>query len=900
MDVNGTPFWQFRTAVDFGLSAPESSARDLEWCASRRSLTLADLDAAPQLEEDETRARQLADAPSVLADNHGGFAWWDDDAGRLIASGFSSGAQPVSDNLGAGGPDVAPTDLALGDDIILFLRSGKVSMFDLRERWPEHTLDHPDFQPALATASDGIAPWLLDRATHRLARLRGTPLPSVARSLGGAARFTDETDRSAPRIVVEDGLTVPDSLRPVALRVSAAGQLAILCWNNAADAVFMLLEDGQLRRSRPLAGLRFPTSFAWSGEDELCVLATDGSGMADRAFAYDRAQLLSGDGPLRPNGRFLPLIDHAGHGLANHAITGPRHIAIRNDPAPHRIIRRLAALSRAARSGTGSVMLGPIDGGQFDCVWHRLYLEAEIPPGCGMRIALYASNRIDPPAPPVDSDSRTDWALHLVGAAAAWPEPEADPQPQWPRAAWCHSASEIAGHGGFSPDGRKPDRAGLFTCLVQDGRRAVRRVKGRYLWVQLELTSNGRATPELFALRLYGNRFAYRDRYLPELYGETLAGEEARANGPASPPDFLERLIHLMEGPMSEMETRVANGWTLTDPSGVPDGGLDWLASWTGFDFAGESDVGRKRQKLIAAPHLARLGGTAAGLAAVLELETGGRLLRGGLSDPDRPVPRPGQLAHIEIDGQVQRALVLRVSDPRGGGQSEVLVGGDVSAGRIVAVEGFRLRRTLSTLLGVQLANPADPLLPGMSQSGNSVVGDSLILGEEDRAELLAHFSADLSASAEERQGLASFYRKLAHRVLVLVRRNEADAPTGDDARIANAARAAAPAHVAVDMVPMSAPFIAGVASLIGIDSFLSEPLAPQTMQVGSGRLTRNDRLWGRGSLDRRGDVPAGPPPVARADAPASANAMNSFMLDGSRSRAGRGRHINRYIWTWN
>ena len=907
MDANNVPFWQFRGPQDFGLDDLRSDPRHVEWCAGREALVLADLDSAPELTEDEDLARLLSSAPSCLADSHGGFAWWNPVEERISASGFAPGAVSLLDSSDVEGAGPAPDDLAHGDDIVFVARGGKVAMVDLRERWPIEQVEHAEFDVSLITATDGHAPWLLDTNTHRLARLEGTPLPSVARSLRRPGRFEEQRGKDDPNIVIQPGLQIPEELDPVAMRISAGGQLAILCWNPGEEAEILLLHKGELQRVRSLSGLEFPTSLAWSSEEELCVVATDGESLAGRVFAYDRMQLLAGGGSLRPNGRYIPLLDDAGLGLANHSTRGAIHIATRTEPTPHRIARRLAALSRAARSTSGSFMLGPIDGQVFDCCWHRFYAEAKFPEGCGARIALYASNRIDVPEPPSDPASREGWALHLMGAAQPWAEDTlSESAPQWPLAAWCHSASEIPGHRGFCPDTRESGRSGLFTCLAQDGRRAVRRVTGRYLYVHVELTSNGRATPELYALRMYGDRFSYTERYLPEIYGETLTGEDAQAAGSASPPDFLERFVHLMEGPMSEMEARVANGWLMTDPAGVPDDGLDWLGSWTGQHLSNEGDPVRKRQKLLAAPHLARMNGTAAGLAASLELETGGQLIHGGIADPDLPIPRPGQLAHVAIEDTIQRALVLQVIDPRSGGHCSVLTGGDVSAGRIVAVEGFRLRRTMGTILGRQLADPEDPLLPGRPPSGNSVVGDSLILGEKDRAALLSYFSNSVTAIGQDRAALADFYRALAHTVLIMVRRDESGS-TLPTQRILEAAQVAAPAHVQADVLPMSAPFIAGVASLIGIDSFLANDVEPGVVTVGEEgsatpgtALGRNDRLVGSGSLDQRGDVPAGPPPVARADGPASARATTGFVLDASRSRAASGRNLNRFIWTWN
>jgi hypothetical protein len=88
--------------------------------------------------------------------------------------------------------------------------------------------------------------------------------------------------------------------------------------------------------------------------------------------------------------------------------------------------------------------------------------------------------------------------------------------------------------------------------------------------------------------------------------------------------------------------------------------------------------------------------------------------------------------------------------------------GGGVSGGEIIVLEDFRLRRLLATLLGVDLGVEDDPLLPGLIVSGNSVVGDTLVLGEAERVELLALFREEV-ATERENQAVLAFYERLAH-----------------------------------------------------------------------------------------------------------------------------------------
>jgi hypothetical protein len=242
------------------------------------------------------------------------------------------------------------------------------------------------------------------------------------------------------------------------------------------------------------------------------------------------------------------------------------------------------------------------------------------------------------------------------------------------------------------------------------------------------------------------------------------------------------------------------------------------------------------------------------------------------------------------------RTLVLSVADPRSGAGSVVLAGGAVTRGEIVALEGFRLRRTFATILGADLADEDDPLTLGLATSGNSFVGDTLILGDAARREILAAFSAEMQ-SASERAGVIEFFERLAHRVLVLVRRGTR---TADLKRLIAVAGAAAPAHVETTLLEADRPLIVGAASLVGVDTFLLDDPPVERVRVNRSRLGTGDLVMGEGRLDARADgPPPSAPPVAVADGPGEVWTGTGFLLSSVRSEAAAGRVIDRNIWTW-
>ena len=226
---------------------------------------------------------------------------------------------------------------------------------------------------------------------------------------------------------------------------------------------------------------------------------------------------------------------------------------------------------------------------------------------------------------------------------------------------------------------------------------------------------------------------------------------------------------------------------------------------------------------------------------------------------------------------------------------------GAVTRGAVVVLEDFRLRRTLATILGADLADETDPLLPGLSVSGNSIVGDTLILGEEERKEFLALFAADLEISESEARQIASFFDRVAYRATVLV---HDDFPDQAMSLIRRSAELETPAHVATRVLKASHPLMVGIASLVQVDTYLKAKPAPAPVEVERSTVGERDYLIYAPSLDPRlspgrqaeNSILDGRP-IADAGPDRGVPLGTSFMLDGSGSKAALDRSITRYVW---
>ena len=211
------------------------------------------------------------------------------------------------------------------------------------------------------------------------------------------------------------------------------------------------------------------------------------------------------------------------------------------------------------------------DGKQPDCVWHRLLLDACIPPDSSVFIWSRTANE-------VSGLDRAQW----------WLEPSLHRRAD---------GSELP----FVPEPTAGD-AGTWEFLFQ-------RAKGRYLQLKILLSGNGRSTPRLHALRAYYPRFSYLEHYLPAVYRD----DDESAS-------FLDRFLANVEGTLTSLEDQIANVQLLFDVRSAPADVLDWLANWLGVVLDPAWDERRRRLFIQHAMEFFQYRGTARGLLIALHL----------------------------------------------------------------------------------------------------------------------------------------------------------------------------------------------------------------------------------------------------------------------------------------
>ncbi len=802
MDANGLSFWMladlYRRRPDGSVyrKAGEGAPIYADWRpfppdshldvdTDERALRLAS-ERVPQVAappDARTVATTLLALVPWCRDGYGTHAAWRPDQGRVMAGGAGEG------EVSLGIPAAPPTDLAMGHDGVLYAAAGgAVVLVDRRDRWQPVAVTVEGFTAWRLAADPAGGVWVLDAAHRRLARVSGLPFPDRPYAPHAGDQFRPEEENpNPPRMWLLPEVQWPADEQPVAIACLGEDDVVVLAWTDAGAACIRRRDvaTGMLRPAIVLADAVFPYSIAWVAPEKLAVLSlgledplaeATAPGLEKEALVYS---LAGGGATERPVGDLYPLRD-AVAGPFVHGVDLPPHYPTTTRSAP---LYPVSLPSFALQAGVETPE--PIDSGRAETVWHRLYLEAALPPSAGVQVFLAATDGRSPP-------TETEWHEHRFGQS-----PGVDGQGAIPHGAWVTYPSEIPFHEGFLSCPRERNRSGLFTVLVQRAGRRVRTLRGRFLWVRMSLTGDGRATPEVAALRVYASRFSYVENYLPELYREKVFAPDADKVAPSTTPeDFLERFVDNIEGMLTPIEDRIAQAYLLTHPRTAPDDALEWLGSWIGLTFDPMYPPDRRRRLLLEAPELYRRRGSLEGL----------------------------------------RRAIDAVADDA------------VSSGEVVVVEDFRLRRTFATILGADFADETNPLLPGLTVSSNSYVGDTLFLGEESRRELLALFEADI-LTAREQAGVRRFYDLLAHRVTVFVHNEVEPRNVGLIKRVVDLET---PAHVAARVVLATYPLLVGVAALVGVDTYLSPRATPGRVTLNRSTLGVQDLVRRLASLDPR------------------------------------------------
>ncbi len=229
----------------------------------------------------------------------------------------------------------------------------------------------------------------------------------------------------------------------------------------------------------------------------------------------------------------------------------------------------------------GAFFSKPLDSELYQCQWHRVILQGQIPDGTRVRVSTYTSE--------AQLSDRQIKDLH---------NNEWQPMPSATRIGIEKQTQTEAETGNIDDDG----------LYGWDG--LVRSVPGRYLWLRLELFSDGVSTPAIDNVVIEFPRISLR-RYLPAVFGME----------PVS-ADFTDRFLSLFDTTLRSIERKIDNLAHYFDPLSTPTTrdpktGMDflsWLASWIGLQLDRHWPEERRRRFLKESGKLFNLRGTREGL----------------------------------------------------------------------------------------------------------------------------------------------------------------------------------------------------------------------------------------------------------------------------------------------
>jgi phage tail-like protein len=478
--------------------------------------------------------------------------------------------------------------------VVGVLEPAGLLVFDLHAGGPPRQILWPesiDFVPFDMAPAPGGGVWILDRMNKRYwAMDRHLSVINLSQSLADLSQDEREDfqsksetkEKTPPKGVFPLGLSLPvpsplSASDPIAIEALPDGTVLILDTDFSAgsSAIVRYRFSQQVGKAafleeHELTGfdLAFvPEHYSAEGKkaDRLYVVSSEGNQTYAFAVSLDEQKNLQ----LELVNEYYPMRLFGGKGLVASGTKvyydfGTGWIPLIEQRRPKYTIE-----------GTLETPLGhshpAFDGREPDCSWHRLLIDACIPPETQIQVWSRADND-------VGQLESCEWQkeplLHRRGDGPELP----------------YVYSETA------------KDSGTWELLFQ---RAI----GRYLQLQLVFSGDGRSTPRVRALRIYYPRFSYPEHYLPAVYRE----DEQSAS-------FLERFLANFEGTFTAIEDKIAAVQVLLDARSAPPETLEWLASWLGVAVDPKWDDSRRRLFIKHAMTFFQYRGTIRGLQLALRL----------------------------------------------------------------------------------------------------------------------------------------------------------------------------------------------------------------------------------------------------------------------------------------
>ncbi|MFZ5446328.1 MAG: phage tail protein [Myxococcota bacterium] len=435
------------------------------------------------------------------------------------------------------------------------------------------------------------------------ATVRVVDLTSVGDDVWGLA-----TGGGAPRLVrlTADGEPAwealpPEVVEPSRLTASASGALLVLGRRGTANARVTRLEHRDGSWSAASKDIAFASDVEFLGVEqdvELFVVAGPpeqvGGVFQQRAFferlAWDGARLEQVPGALR-----APAFDGRGIFRTPPDADGVSAIGFFGAGA-----LRVAARGRVTYQREGRVAVFALDAGEFQTRWGRLFLDACIPPETQVKVRCLALDEVP------DDVAEWPWTAPVDSSLSERP---IDPGRLPPQALLEARPAQWLFE---RPNGHEQawdahTRPAEFTTWEAP----VTCEPGRYLWLLLELSGNGRATPSIRAVRAEhpGHDLLRR---LPRVFSRDAAAAS-----------FLQRYLAPAEGLLTQLETRAALRHVLVSPDAAPPELLEWLGSFLGLVMDRRWPVPVRREFLRETARLFRRRGTVWSLRRMLEIVLG-------------------------------------------------------------------------------------------------------------------------------------------------------------------------------------------------------------------------------------------------------------------------------------